>query len=435
MASTYRRGKEIKATPELPEGPSILRNAWEHFNATSDLSKDVLGIPASDRWNAYRERIRRNISSFPTAEAAILFGQSRVEFGNNTPAKDCVHLFDLHAQTLKSEFPHYSDVLDELGDSPYSNPVTLLQVKGRFLSQMYFVHIYYLLQCLTWLPKLDLVCEIGGGYGGLARLWLLNPIHPPQTYVIIDFPEALFFAEVFIRSNFPTTDVDYVTDSKPLDLNFAKKQRFILCPIHHLQALSGLPVDLVVNTGSLQEMSEEWVDFWMSWLRDQSCRYFYSMNYFAQPLGHLAESNNTWSPRLGAEWSTLMMRSNPAYFMQHTTHNFAEIIAEKTGIPAAVSKSELLTRYERARQRVLDGQGLLECMEIFRFGPGEDVAWDLTQRMVELRRIPKEAYYLSELLRKNCSEAFRSRHGEALDKLYSQLRRIRAAGLENRICP
>jgi hypothetical protein len=182
----------------------------------------------------------------------------------------------------------------------------------------------------------------------------------------------------------------------------------------------------------MQEMTEAWIDFWMVWLQRQNCKFFYSLNYFAQPLNFMAEGGNTWSPRLTADWMVRLQRSNPAFVMQQgTTRNFAEILAEKTGVVQARENAVLQLRYEQIRERVLDGQTLLECMDIVRLGAGEEIIWDLLQRVVQLRTLPKEAYYLAEKLTKSATDAFRREHGAKLAECFAQLQRVRAAGQEN----
>jgi putative sugar O-methyltransferase len=64
-------------------------------------------------------------------------------------------------------------------------------------------HLYYLARMLRHteggLP--NSVLELGGGYGGLARL--VQVLAPDTTYVDIDYPEALALAHVNLRMNFP----------------------------------------------------------------------------------------------------------------------------------------------------------------------------------------------------------------------------------------
>ena len=142
----------------------------------------------------------------------------------------------------------------------------------------------------------------------------------------------------------------YVTDSAPLDPNVVSRYSVILCPIRFVDAISSLGLDLVINTGSMQEMTEEWVDFWMEWLKKQTCRYFYSLNYFAQPLKFMAEGANTWSPRLTADWIVQFQTSqSPQWF--RGGRNFAEILAEKPVNRPSFNEEKLLALYHGKRYK------------------------------------------------------------------------------------
>lgn len=429
-ASPFRGKRVATANPENPQGPAVLKDAWNHLDSTAALDRNPHGIPASERWLSLLERMRIDISSFKTVQEVITFAQTRLDFDHRLPVSECSHLFHLHANTLQNEFPEMKALLSSLSDSPFSRPETMLQVGDKLISNILFFDACYLMQCLSWVKHPELVCEIGGGYGLPAWFWITNRVHNPKTYIIVDFPESLFFSETFLRSSCQGFKTLYITNDSLLDVAFIKEHRIVFCPIHHVGALGSLTLDLVVNTGSMQEMSEPWIDFWMAWLDRQSCRYFYSANYFAQPLQALFEAGNTWSPRLSPKWTVRLQRTNPATMMQQTTRPFAEILAEKTG-SASSDKSALVERYKQMRERVLQSQTLLECMDIVRQEPGDDVVWDLLNRIMALQTIPKEAFYLAEMLNRNASAEFREKHGTALEEISQRLREIRAAGFEN----
>jgi hypothetical protein len=250
--------------------------------------------------------------------------------------------------------------------------------------------------------------------------------------MLMDFPESLFFAEVFLRVNFNELKLLYVTDPEPLNPGVVLQYSVILCPIKYVEAVSSLSLDLVVNTGSMQEMTEEWVDFWMEWLQKQNCRYFYSLNYFAQPLGYMAEGANTWSPRLTSDWVVRLQRFDPCFVKQQTTRNLAEILAEKMSVKSSINQEMLQYRYDVTQDRFLDGQTLLEAMDIIRLTQSEEMIWNLLQRcMTEMSTIPKEAYYLAEHLAEHATPAFQAQRGEQLQNLRSQLYLVRSEGQEN----
>ena len=116
---------------------------------------------------------------------------------------------------------------------------------------------------------------------------------------------------------------------EPADATRAGEADFVLCPIEHVESLKDVRFDLAVNTGSLPEMTEEWVDFWMDYLDAANVSLFYSLNYFGQPLEFMSESMNAWSPRLHPRWTARLLRAEPYFVMTQTTRVFAETMYEK----------------------------------------------------------------------------------------------------------
>jgi hypothetical protein len=55
----------------------------------------------------------------------------------------------------------------------------------------------------------------------------------------------------------------------------------------------------------MQEMTDAWVDWYMAFLDRQPCRFFYSSNFFTNPLASMKEGHNSWSPRPSAQWGLM----------------------------------------------------------------------------------------------------------------------------------
>ncbi len=412
-------------------GCAIVDEAQQHFEKLVTVSK-THEIHLGDRWATYTDRMRKAIMGLKHADDVILYGQSQCGFDHRHRSVNWQPYLTLYEDRLKYEFPHFSSVIDQLGDSPYSNPETLLKYRGRLVSNIFFYHLRYVLQCLTYIKEPNIICEIGGGYGDTARLWLQNPIFRPSCYIIIDLPESLFFAEVFLRVNFDDLKLLYVTNSTKLSSEVVSQYDVILCPIAFVSAISGLSLDSVINTGSLGEMPNEWVDFWMQWLREQDCQWFYSLNYFAQPLDNLQDGESLYSLLLPSNWVTRLQVFNPAFVMLQAPRNFAEILAQKQASAPTTSKEKLSFRYQLTKDKVLDCQTLLEAMDIVRLDEDGDIMWDLLVRCItEMPRIPKEAYYLAEYLAKHASPAFITRNGEQLQKLRKRLDFVYSSGRED----
>jgi hypothetical protein len=109
------------------------------------------------------------------------------------------------------------------------------------------------------------------------------------------------FAEVALRAEFGDK-VGYFDGSDP-------GSPILLVPLPFLADFRRSS-DIVINTGSMQEMTDEWIDFYMAWLSDYDTKCFYCLNYAAQPISIMGESRNLWTQRPGPEWSTRHLRLN-----------------------------------------------------------------------------------------------------------------------------
>ena len=238
---TPRLGKPrlVKGKQYQPsKGAIIIQEARQHLERATCIPEDE--FPPSKRWALYLEKMRRDIRGLETTRDVIFNAHSRNAFDHRNSIGARHPHFEIYEALLKNEFPHFSDVIDRMADSPYSWPETLFEYQGRLVSQVFFVQLRFVLQCLTYVNEPQIVCEIGGGYGGPALLWLQNPVHRPDVYVLVDFPEVLFFAEVFLRVNVDDLQFVYITESTPLDPQTLPKPTVVLCPIKFVDSLSPL---------------------------------------------------------------------------------------------------------------------------------------------------------------------------------------------------
>jgi putative sugar O-methyltransferase len=386
-------------------------------------------------WTLLNEKLQKTINIMTKVEDVINYAQTPglSGFDHRVIASSLRPMIAQYEGIMMSEFPQLATPMRNLADSPYSRPETLLRYEGRLVSNMYYWQIMYLLQCLNYVKEPRVIGEIGGGYGGLARLWLKNPIHRPRCYLDIDFPESLFFTEVFLCISFPGLRVLYVCSPQKLDVEVLLQYQVILCPHNFVEAVADLSLDLVINTSSMQEMSDDWVDFWMQWLKKKECHWFYSVNYFASPLYQMQETHSTWSPRLTPEWTIKLQRFNPAFTQIHgvMNRNVGEILAQKEPDKPRISRQTATAQYQLMQKKIFDGQVLLESLDIVHSYPDEEIMWDLLQRCVkEMPVIPKESIYLAEYLNKHASTPFKTSHGEELGNLLRQLQLVRAGSQE-----
>ncbi|MCE7997272.1 MAG: putative sugar O-methyltransferase [Rhodobiaceae bacterium] len=380
------------------------------------------------RWNEYAERTRRDIDGLEDPVSVLRFAQENVGFEHRSSAAQMLRHHSLYEQELRGEFPQFADRLDAFDDPPHSSGGTQIQLAGRRVSNIVPYLSRVILSCLTLLPKPDVILELGGGYGAPARLWLTNKIAQPKCYIIADIPESLFFAEVFLRTTFGTEAVHYVEDGAPIDKQMLDRFRVILCPIPHLASLEKLPVDLIVNTGSLQEMSEEWIAYYMEWLDRQRATYFYSLNYAAQPLNYLAESINLWSPRPSPQWQAKLLRMNPAFIRMQADRNFLESVYAK--VPAALSEEAAHQRLDILEEQALTVETFIASMDVFRRCLAARIGFRILSRAAnELPFAAKEMLWLAGWVSRN-SEGLSKEELQSACDLLSKLDQERTSGTE-----
>jgi putative sugar O-methyltransferase len=272
-----------------------------HFADALNSTDDGLPDPGP-RWGTIADWCREKIPTFETVEQAVHFAQDPLHHGGFElrQAGDALEQWATESEAwLAARFPDVAAHLSSFCEPEISLPSTTTIKNGRRVSGPMYQHVRFFLDCATRIPAMNAVCEIGGGFGAPARLALTNSYRRPDIYTIVDLPESLFFAEVYLSATLGAECVSYFSD-RPLK---AARRGVTLCPVSRLTALAPLHFDLAINTWSMQEMTDDYVSFYRDWLVRQAPDHFYSWNYFLQPAAALAESANLFAPRLPAGWN------------------------------------------------------------------------------------------------------------------------------------
>jgi hypothetical protein len=117
------------------------------------------------------------------------------------------------------------------------------------------------------------ILEIGGGYGGLARMVIVNS--PKSSYFICDLEETIFFSATYLRNNFGSERV-HLIDS-PLFDSDVQEGHFYIVPQSRIDHLDNLHFELVISQQSLQEMTNDQVQRYCTWIQGKADE-FYSCN-------------------------------------------------------------------------------------------------------------------------------------------------------------
>jgi putative sugar O-methyltransferase len=369
---------------------SILAIARQHLSDA--LSDPAHGLPdPGPRWGTLAAWCRRNIARFQSEDDAIHFAQAPLGHGGFearlTGEALAAHADKLEAM-LQRDFPQAAAHFTSFVEPEVSRPETTTIRDGRRVSGPMLVHMLFYFSCATRIPDMDRVCEIGGGYGAPARLFMTNSFCRPRSYMIVDLPESLFFAEVYLRTTLGHDRVRYVASGETIDPATPEDGVVILCPVARRSALQRIRFDLVLNTLSMQEMTDEYVAFYGDWLDRQGAAHFYSFNYFLQRIEDRTESANVFTPRLSARWDVTWSQviGERPYLSLH-------VLARRTPASTIAARNDLAIG-EHFR-RPLGLASIYPLLHVAETSPDARFAYRLVMALMEdLDFRPKEAVFL-----------------------------------------
>ena len=135
-------------------------------------------------------------------------------------------------------------------------------------------HYYYAMNIKKKLNdkiKSPLVIEIGGGYGGLCKI--LKEHIKNCTIINIDLLPALCTAYYYMKKlNIEVTFIQSIKDWKPNKINLLCADKF------NAEEGYNLSPNLIFNSRSLCEMSEETCNEYLKFVNKSSAKYFYHEN-------------------------------------------------------------------------------------------------------------------------------------------------------------
>ena len=230
------------------------------------------GFTISPIWEQHQRENRKQIEQFLDANAAISYAQNGMQSGFDGRRHEEGYEERRFAETVSAwKMKELKRVFGSLPswaqESELSKNIT---IDDQELSNSFLTHLYHYLRIQQLEPNANVILEIGGGYGALARIFKLGK--PDCKYILVDLPESLLYADVFLRGNFPSATISY-TPSEECD--------FLLVSVPEIDSLSHVNVDLVINTGSFQAMTEETNLFWANFFQKKiATAALYSFNYF-----------------------------------------------------------------------------------------------------------------------------------------------------------
>lgn len=301
-------------------------------NYLSAASAEGSHPPFGTRWDHFRREMAQAIQRFASPKEAVAYGQLKCGFDHRGPVTDAdIPMMKTAQHLLRYEYPKFRDAVPLFEETRITTLGSAIEFESNyarrcFASNILYFHASYVLTIATRVPDVESICEVGGGYGNPALLWFTNPVRRVTRYAIVDLPESLFFAEVFLRTALPDTPLRYASEKNPA----TAAPGIALVPIHLAGQTSAVPFDAIVNTGSMAEMTDEWVAHWGAWLDRQNSPAFFSHNYFGNPVDRPHESRAIFAPVVGPDWSPSYVRPMHPMMLLHSDERMAaEIIFKR----------------------------------------------------------------------------------------------------------
>lgn len=223
-----------------------------------------------------------------------------------------------------------------LEESPIGNPRTF-EVEGVRVTQSALEYTYMLSHLDPHLDSVRVLVDIGGGYGGLARL--IKLAHPDMKLVLLDLPEVNAIQTYFLASAFPRARVLGLTDVVALDsidprsLDFD----FLVLPGQLFGRLAPSSFEAVINTRSMMEMDLETVGFYLAQIQAKLARggIFYCLNRYAK-------KTRLKDYPFDERWRVLYSEPWPRFIDENPHH---ELVAVRTEHPVESGLREHLATF------------------------------------------------------------------------------------------
>jgi putative sugar O-methyltransferase len=365
--------------------------ARENFASALADPKDDLP-DAGSRWGTIAAYCRTTIPTFETAADVVHHAQCPVGHGGFEARLIGQELHDriaMHERILTEHIPIAVNHLSSFREPEISHPNTIIQHDGRPVSAPLSTHTIFYFNVVTRVPTVEAICEIGGGYGAPARLWMINSYKRPRLYAIVDLPESLFFAEVYLRTTYDFDLVRYVQPGEQIETRSLPIGAILLCPITRREALKSIRFSVLLNTLSMQEMTDAYVAFYRDWLAEQPAEYFYSFNYFLRPADRRDESPNLFAPRLSKDWEIQWSRPG---------NDFANVLARR--LPPEMIASRNNAAFEQDFRRPLTPDSTFRLLHAADTSADSRFAYRLMNAMSEdFVHCPKEIAFLAYRIR------------------------------------
>ena len=298
--------------------PKFLERILEiyKFSSADRLKNDYL---LSEHWREYYEN---QYSKFSKSENVLNFRNKQLLSLGCDDSDRYASFLDLYSfindWKLDQDF-----LVKNLSKLNVGNNDTAHKFLGFYLDYAELVHIKLFSHMNSKIKKnINLICEIGGGFGSLGRI-LINNLN--CKYILIDLPEANLISSYFLKSHFSDkkfylydslknqNDTSSKIDEKCIEEN----DIFILPPWTLVSFSEKIKINFFVNTYSFMEMRQNIIKNYFDFIHkhSESGSYFLNINRYQKDTS--GESIKFSEFPYDDDWDCLISERSP---IRHNMH-------------------------------------------------------------------------------------------------------------------
>ena len=160
-----------------------------------------------------------------------------------------------------AEIDDKESYLKKLEEPKIGNPVNV-RIKNKLISQDLANSVIEFRTIMRNIPNIKTICELGGGYGRSAFVFL--KMLPGIKYIMVDIPPALYISERYLSEVFPEKKIfkfrkfncfnEIKEDFEKADILFFVSSQIELIPSNI--------IDLLINISSLHEMMPSQIKYY-----------------------------------------------------------------------------------------------------------------------------------------------------------------------------
>lgn len=297
-------------------------------------------LPAGDIWQSNYILIDKILRLSKDAPEAVRLISDTVLYQINTHEPERLNVaVDWYIGELGSRGIDIKDLSHAVSDHNLWPEKLLVKRGGKRYTPDFFRIFNFAAQITKYYPNISpypTILELGGGLGHLARL--MKIMHPGALYTIVDLPETLIFAYMFLRLNFPDKKIILASSEEEARRCIALPYDYLLIPNIFSDALKGEKFNLFINTCSLGEMSNDTVSYWMTMIQQHMrIENLYMVNRFLNvnrpELNQSRKHENTCMLLFDRKWEIKHWQLQPDYLScpyQGFTHSrYLEVFMQR----------------------------------------------------------------------------------------------------------